>query len=76
MNKATLPPAQSDLFLKDVSVIQVVTPGQAASINPARGPSWNLLAPDVLQFHAQAGTASSNGITQKSLDSFWAAVSM
>jgi hypothetical protein len=72
--QATLPPAQSDLLLKDVSVIQVLAPRQAASIDPARGPSWMLLAPDVLQVHAQAGTASSNGIGQESLDSFKAAV--
>ena len=68
--QATFPPAQSHLLLKDVPVFQVVTPRQAAIIDPARGPSWTLSAPDALQVHPQAGTANGNGISRKSLDSF------
>ncbi len=70
----TSPPAQSDLFLKDVSVTQVLTPGQAASTDPASGPSWTLSPPNALQVLAQAGTASSNSISHKPLDYFKAAV--
>ena len=70
----TLPPAQSDMFLTDVPVIQVLTPRQAAGTDPASGPSWTLSAPDALQVLAQAGTASSNSVSHKPLDYFKAAV--
>ncbi len=69
-----MPPAQSDMFLIDVFVIQVLTSRQAANIGPASGPSWNLSPPDALQVLAQAGTASSNSISHKPLDYFKAAV--
>ena len=70
----TLPPAQSDMFLTDVPVIQVLTPRQAAGTDPASGPSWTLSPPDALQVLAQAGTASSNSVSHKPLDYFKAAV--
>ncbi|DBA93288.1 TPA: hypothetical protein ACH3X2_003572 [Trebouxia sp. C0005] len=53
---------------------KVLTPRQAASTDPVRGPSWKPLAPrpDAPQVHAQADTASSNAISQKPLDSLFA----
>ena len=69
-----LPPAQSDLYLKDVLVIQVLTARQAAITDPATGPCWTLSSPDPLPVLAQASIASSNSISHKPLDCLKAAV--
>ncbi len=61
-------------FSKDVSVTQVLTSGQAASTDPASGPSCTLSPPNALQVLAEAGTASSTSISHTPLDYFEAAV--